>query len=82
MTARRPGRFPVRISLNVTDLTADTIDHLEHATGDPRVVITREAVNRGLALMLDEAKQRATERRNRQPAGSIPLDTTPAGPLP
>ena len=46
--ARRSGRFPVRLSLNISENTFEGLDELERLTGFPRAVLARSAVDRGL----------------------------------
>ncbi len=47
----RPGRYPVRVSLNVPRETSEVLDHLEQLTGESRGVLAREALKKGLILV-------------------------------
>ena len=46
--ARRHGRFPVRLSLNITEQASLSLDELERLTGHSRAVLARSALLHGL----------------------------------
>lgn len=57
--ARRSGRYPVQLSLNITEDDSDVLDALEDHTGDPRAVLARDAFERGLALLYSPYRRRS-----------------------
>lgn len=67
--SRRPGQFPVRVSLNVTQETSEVLDYLERATGEYRGVIAREALILGLVLFNRELER--AERRRVKTGGPV-----------
>ena len=50
--ARRNGNYPVRLSLNITEDVSESLDEMERLTGHSRAVIARNALSRGLPLLL------------------------------
>ena len=48
---RRPGRFPVRLSLNLTEMDEEILDLLASKSGYNRSVLAREAIVRGLEVV-------------------------------
>ena len=75
---RRPGVFPVRVSLNVTVETSEVVDYLEQTTGEYRGVIVREALNMGLAVYQRVIRRRQRrERKADRAAARLSLTTPP-----
>ena len=66
---RRPGRFSVRISLNVSEDTSRVLDLIEQRSGEPRGVIAREALSHGLVELdkLWRARRRTARLENGVP---------------
>ena len=62
---RRTGRYPVRISLNVTAETAEVLAFLQVRFRESRGVVARDALSRGLVAM-SKLTPRARDRRTRQ----------------
>lgn len=56
------NQYPVRVSLNITQDTADVVAYIQRLTGETRGEICREAVCRGLAGMARELARRAKPR--------------------
>ena len=48
---RRPGRFPVRLSLNIPEKSAEALDLFASKSGYSRGVLAREAIMRGLEVV-------------------------------
>lgn len=62
----RPGFFPVRVSLNITEQDSQALDRLAVSTGEPRAVLARAAFERGLPVLGDMYRKR---RRRADPDG-------------
>ena len=62
----RPGFFPVRVSLNITEQDSQALERLAASTGEPRAVLARAAFERGLPVLGDMYRKR---RRRADPDG-------------
>ena len=69
----RPGFFPVRVSLNITEQDSEALDRLAVRTGESRAALARVAFQSGLTLIDDMYRQ----RRRRAVPGS-PVDSESA----
>ena len=48
---RRPGRFPVRLSLNISEKGGENLEEFASMSGYSRSVLAREAIVRGLGVV-------------------------------
>ena len=73
IVSKRPGRYPVRVSLNISTETSAVLDHLERETGETRGVLAREALNKGL-VQVDKLWAARRYRRGADSSGEAAAD--------
>ena len=59
----RTTRYPVRLSLNISAATAALLDRWEFRTGRRRGELAREALERGVELLVQRYRKQGARRR-------------------
>lgn len=75
---RRGGHYPVRLSLNISEYMSQQLDRWESATGEPRGLLAREALERGLAQLGQAYRQRMARRFEGEPPSSDYIENATA----
>ena len=71
---RRHGRYPVRLSLNISEVTSDTLDRWERRLNRKRAQLARDALHAGLKLIVERDRKKKRRRSDfDEPSAPPPL---------
>ena len=77
---RRPGRYPVRLSLNVPEPTSDNLDRWQERLRRPRAEIARQALEVGLKVFAERHRKRRRRSGDGAPDGAFAETLAPPVP--